>query len=170
MTAGIDTHRPDGRWEAVVGRRFVEALNDGLARSGYSPSRTAPPRPRELPDAFAAAVMRSYEAALSTALCAEDREDRALRSKLLTRGREILVQALRLARLPAGQGVRPSPGELSPAHELVARTLLMECAAVLAVEGSGAEASGCRPNDLIRALGQSTRRAHRTKAPGFPDL
>ncbi|MER5741173.1 MULTISPECIES: hypothetical protein [unclassified Streptomyces] len=167
MTTGIRKREDSGGWESAAGRTFVEALNDGLARAGSSRARPLPQGQRALSDPFAAAVMREYEAALPAALPPDEREDPALRFRLLNRGRELLVQAEALLfRRPPGH---PHPhGELPAAHETVARTLLLECAALLVVEGREARGSRRRPTDLIRALGQTARRAPGPEAPRFP--
>jgi hypothetical protein len=164
-TAGGAGTASDGAlWESAVGPRFVEALNEGLARARSTPrgapSSTVPARnARERPDVFAARVMASYGAALSTALAPEEQGNHTLRSALLRRGRQVLAEAL----IPAGPtavrrtGARTDRG--FPERETFVRTLLMECVVMTVLEGGEFRGGGSRQADLIRAVGRIAREA-----------
>ncbi|MYV56850.1 hypothetical protein [Streptomyces sp. SID3212] len=155
--AGDADRVPDtALWEPVVGPRFVEALNDGLARAGWKP-RPAPPSPvparngRDRPDLFAARVMASFGAALSTALAPEERGNRTLRLALLRRGREVLAEAL----IPAGSTAARRRGARTdrafPERETFVRTLLMECVVMTVLEGSEFRGGGPRQAEPMHA-------------------
>ncbi|MCX5387477.1 hypothetical protein [Streptomyces sp. NBC_00083] len=162
--------------ESAVGRTFMEALNIGLARARFSAPHAGvrrAPRDEGLSDPFAAALLRSYEAALPTVLAPRDRGRVEVRSALAVRGRALLLQALDLAAgLPSNRRAVVEGDGLPPEYETVALTLLIECAALTALEGRGFPGSACRPRDLIRALGRSARAARErdTPPPRFPRL
>lgn len=168
---GTRAEAGSGLWESVVGRSFVEALNDGLARAGSATLRARATvararEARELPDPFTAAVMAAFGAALPGALAPEEQRDVALRSALLRRGRQVLAEALSTAGGSPRRHADDGADELSPEHETVALTLLMECAVLMVLEGREFEGSTTRPADLIRALGCSARRKQNPAAPG----
>jgi hypothetical protein len=61
---------------AVIGERFMDALNEGLTRSVASRAYALPGRPTgggELPDPYTAPVLRGFAACLTAALAPEDR-------------------------------------------------------------------------------------------------
>ncbi|GGY62434.1 MULTISPECIES: hypothetical protein [Streptomyces] len=160
MTTDTDTPSEHILWESIVGPRFVEALNDGLARARSL--RTLPPSEptrsaQELPDPFVARVMASFGTALPAVLAPEEKRDVTLRSALLRRGRRMLMDSLTPGGPTAPLLVRGRADELSSRHETLVRTLLMECAALVVLEGGGFQGGGSRPADLIRALGRTAR-------------
>ncbi|MFC9293566.1 hypothetical protein ACFTWH_28500 [Streptomyces sp. NPDC057011] len=162
-------------WEtAVVGRRFVDVLNEGLIRSAGLLTRTpargqAPGWQRaghEPSDPFAAAVLSGYEEALGAALAPGERHDRELRAVLLRRGREVLAQAQLLAGRPAGDGETPVPRRLSPEQESMVLSLLTGCAVLAALRDEPPWPPECRPADLIKTLGRLAGQAPATAGTG----
>ncbi|MGW0845919.1 hypothetical protein ACWD26_38445 [Streptomyces sp. NPDC002787] len=188
MSAGTSTQQPTWPVDPMVGPWFIEALNEGLARSVPRLTRPAPARRQGVPDPydtldgpeaaqglpdpqgisftdrhafgdpFAAKVMAAYTEALDTVLSRAEREDVGLRRALLRHGAHTLAEA-------AGRECRTRDGDACPQEralepELAAEsgTLLMECAALVLL-GDGTPRPGSRAADLIRNLGTSVRRA-----------
>ncbi|MFF5369739.1 hypothetical protein [Streptomyces sp. NPDC013187] len=191
MSAGT-TQKPAWPVDPMVGPWFIEALNEGLARSVPRLTRPAPARRHDGPDThavlagpesghgfpdsrgisftdrhafgdpFAAKVMAAYTEALDTVLSGAEREDTRLRRALLRHGAHALAAASgRVCRTPdGGECLQERPLEPERAAEM--GTLLMECAALVAL-GDGSPLPGSRAADLIRDLGTSVRR---TPGPG----
>ncbi|MFJ4537475.1 hypothetical protein ACIP39_16105 [Streptomyces tibetensis] len=187
MSAGTSTHKPAWPVEPMVGPWFIEALNEGLARSVPRLTRPAPARRHGGPDThavfagpgsghglpdprgtsftdrhafgdpFAAKVMAAYTEALDTVLTGAEREDTRLRRALLRHGAHTLAEASgRVCRTrDGGECLQERPLEPERAAEM--GTLLMECAALVAL-GDGSPRPGSRAADLIRDLGTSVRR------------
>ncbi|MFF3323128.1 hypothetical protein [Streptomyces sp. NPDC002889] len=108
----------------------------------------------ELPDPYAAAVLRRFAACLPAALAREDRHDAAARSAAVSRARELLTEAFGLA-APSF----PSHPDAEPPirHEAFVSTLLLECAVLVVLEQGTFKDSCRRPAELLRALGRSVR-------------
>lgn len=188
MSAGTSTQKPAWPQEPLVGPWFVEALNEGLARSVTRLTRPAPaprhgapephgtltgpeavhglPDPRGLSytgrhtfaDPFTAKVMAAYTEALDSVLGRAERADPRLGRALLRHGAHTLAEASGLVcRTPDGVEC-PAERPLEPERAAEMGTLLMECAALVAL-GDGSPHTGSRAADLIRHLGTSVRRA-----------
>ncbi|MGA5896284.1 hypothetical protein [Streptomyces venetus] len=171
MSAGTTTQKPAWPVEPLAGPWFIEALNEGLARSVPRLTRAAPARGHGAPDThetlagehsfddpFTARVMAAYTEALDTVLSRAEREDPRLRRALLHHGAHMLTEAsgLDCRTRDGGECRRERPLEPERAAEM--GTLLMECAALVALDG-GSPRPGSRAADLIRDLGTSVRRA-----------
>ncbi|MBG0856943.1 hypothetical protein I2W78_35105 [Streptomyces spinoverrucosus] len=159
---GFDTEEAGavtGSWEDVVGRRFVEALNEGLVREAARRHRAARPSrgPARVPDLFEARVVASFDAALQTALAPEERDDIILGAALRLRARQVLTRAASAAAQSEEVPQLPAAGPLSPEHDMLVVTLLMECAMLAALDGPAAPAAADRTAGLVRALGRSAR-------------
>ncbi|MBV7699685.1 hypothetical protein [Streptomyces sp. TRM70350] len=155
----FDVDEGAGSWEDVVGRRFVEALNEGLVREAARRRGSAqrPDGPTRSSGPFEAAVLASFDAALNTALAADERDDTALRAALGRRARQILSGAASAGHLsedvlgPAGE----SP--LSPERDILVVTLLMECVMLAALESRPSSAAAGQAAGLVQALSRSVR-------------
>lgn len=187
MSAGASTQQPAWPVEPMVGPWFIEALNEGLARSvtrltrpasvrghgardphgapaGHGPTHGLPGRRgaasidrHTFGDPFTARVMAAYKEALDTVLSREEREDLRLRRALLRHGAHTLAEASgRVCRTRDG-GECPQEEPLGPERATEMGTLLMECAALVAL-GDGSPRPGSRAADLIRDLGTVVRR------------
>ncbi len=153
--------------DTVVGRLFVEALNAGLARAREASARSVgaagPATASRAPaDPFATAVLASFDTALPAQLGSRDRRDTALQTVIRGRARQLVAAALTAARRPARQPpLPPEPSRLAPAHEALVRTLLLECAALTAIDRRRLAAGSVPPADLVRELGRSLRTSRR---------
>ncbi|MCX4526353.1 MULTISPECIES: hypothetical protein [unclassified Streptomyces] len=154
---------------AAIGQRFVDALNEGLARSMALRARTRPGRPSgggELPDPYAAAVLRRFAACLPAALARQGRDDAAARSAAVRRARELLTEAFGLVAPERGRvpPCGPDAEPPLPGDEFVV-ALLLECAVLVGLEQGTFEDSRLRPAALLRALGGSVRETSLTGGP-----
>ncbi|MEU9356424.1 hypothetical protein AB0D65_36905 [Streptomyces griseoloalbus] len=188
MSAGTSTQKPAWPVEPLVGPWFIEALNEGLARSVTRLTRPAPARQHGAPephgtlagsdsahglpdprgvsftdrhafdDPFTAKVMAAYTEALDTVLSRAEREDPRLRRALLRHGAHTLAEASGWVCRTRDGGECPRERPLEPERAAEMGTLLMECAALVAL-GDGSPRPGSRAADLIRDLGASVRRS-----------
>ncbi|MGP4052522.1 hypothetical protein [Streptomyces sp. 2A115] len=160
MVTRAGAEGPADFWEAVAGREFAAALNEGLTRSAarrLHAQAGSIPVGQERTDPFEAAVIASYVAALPAALYPRERRDPALRSALLRRGRQVMAEALALVGHSGGPRAHREMTALLPEHETVVVTLLMECVALVVLEGRSLEGALPEPADLVRALGCCAR-------------
>lgn len=188
MSAATSTQQPAWPVEHMVGPWFIEALNEGLARSVPRLTRPAPARRQGAPDPydtldgpeaaqglpaprgtsltdrhafddpFTAKVMAAYTEALDTVLSRAEREDPGLRRALLRHGAHALAEASGRECRTRDGGGCPQERSLEPELAAETGTLLMECAALVLL-GDGTPRPGSRAADLIRNLGTSVRRA-----------
>ncbi|WP_202918465.1 hypothetical protein [Streptomyces cavernae] len=150
----------NGIWTTAIGQCFVDALNEGLTRSVASRAYALPGQHVggvELPDPYAAAVLRRFEDDLQTVLAPEDRHDATVRSAVKRRARQLLRDAFGLAEPPRRSLPSDADTELPTRHEAVVTSLLLECAVLVVLEQGTFEGSRRRPADLVRALGRSVR-------------
>ncbi|WP_158680995.1 hypothetical protein [Streptomyces viridochromogenes] len=170
MSAGTSTQKPAWPVEPLAGPWFIEALNEGLARSVTRLTRPAPARGHSAPDPhdtladghsfddpFTAKVMAAYTEALDTVLSSAERDDPRLRRALLRHGAHMLAEASGLGCRTRDGGECLQERPLEPERAAEMGTLLMECAALVAL-GDGSPRPGSRAADLIRDLGTSVRR------------
>ncbi|GAA4041199.1 hypothetical protein [Streptomyces shaanxiensis] len=143
--------------ETAIGQWFVDALNEGLNRSVV---HTLPRRAQNddvLADPFAAAVLRRFEDCLPTVLGPRERDDRALRTALVRRARDLLTRALAPVPESAGRPPFPPRPTLPDRQEAVVSTVLLECAVTLLMEPGNSLAPPRERVALVRALGRSLR-------------
>ncbi|WP_282697071.1 hypothetical protein [Streptomyces sp. CC208A] len=142
-----------------IGRHFAEALTEGLRRAAPfhgAPRRTGPaPVRRPTPASallreHAESILHEFATALPLSLDRPDGPDRHLCSAFLARARHALETAADpLPAEPPPRGPAREPG-LTPHQELIAATLLIECAARRLPAGPPGE-------EAVRALGRAIR-------------
>lgn len=157
-------------WEAVIGPGFVQALNEGLTKNTTLRGRPArggggevpAPRPASyvsrFTDPLAVAVMMAYETAVDSALTPAERKDPRLRTTLLRRGCQVLLEAVGPTPVPGRRTSLPGARSLPPEQEALVLTLLMESAVLTVLGGKAPKVQRTRPTELIKALGISARR------------
>lgn len=166
MPVRTGTWQAGGVWDAVAGRMFTDALNEGLARAAAS--RAHPPAvrggARDTP--FVAAVLGAFEARLPAGPGDGARTDGT------QPGPALLVRHARWSLLAAlGQGVPPPvAGGLSAGHQAMVLTLLLECLVLVLLEAAPEPNPGHQPDSAVRELGRAARealaRAEGIRAPG----
>ncbi|MFJ8310500.1 MULTISPECIES: sensor histidine kinase [unclassified Streptomyces] len=158
---------------AVVGGRFAEALQEGLARAAQRPGLSAPvARPRHSADAPAPLTRRSvltpvllkgegdaildrFRAALPSALLPADREVPDLHAALVAFARHVLAHAEDFGALEGSAPPDlPPAGDASPHHLVAAASLLLECALMHVVENGAPHHDAVT---VVRTLGDVMR-------------
>ncbi|MBT2426309.1 hypothetical protein J7F02_11625 [Streptomyces sp. ISL-112] len=161
MPIGLDADESVALWDAVAGRRFTDALHQGLSRAatragtpGGGPARTA----ERLPP-FATAVMTAFETALPAALPAAERRDPARRAALLDHARGMLLGASGGVPSPTPRPPRSPSGDTppSPRHEALVLALLLESLVLALLDDGTPPAPGTPDSSLVRAWGSSVR-------------
>lgn len=158
MTTGVNPQEYPWTWDTLVGPRFVEALNEGLARSATPHTRRPPGGRRSFDARFTAAVTAAYEEVLDTVLSPAERDDPGLRPALLGHAAQLLAEASGSSHEPSAYA-GCSAATLPPAREAMLLTLLMECAVLVMLRDEVPMEPTSRPADIVMALGASVRRS-----------
>jgi hypothetical protein len=159
MTTGVNAQEYPRPWDALVGPRFVEALNEGLARSAAPNTRRPPGGRRILGAPFTASVTSAYEKVLDTVLSPAEREDPGLRAALLGQAAQLLAEASGSSHEPSAYARFSAARTLPPAREAMLLTLLMECAVLVMLRDEVPMEPASRSADIVMALGASVRRS-----------
>ncbi|MFI7236823.1 hypothetical protein [Streptomyces cyaneofuscatus] len=172
MPVQSGTWQAGGVWDAVAGRMFTDALNEGLARAAASRAHAPAGRGGARDTPFVAAVLSAFEARLPTS-AAGAQGDGAQEDGAHPRP-ALLVQQARWSLLAAlGPGVPPPvAGGLSAGHQAMVLTLLLECLVLALLEAVPEPDLGYQPESAVRELGRAARealaRAEGVRAPGPP--
>ncbi|MET7873443.1 hypothetical protein [Streptomyces cyaneofuscatus] len=183
MPVQTGTWQAGGVWDAVAGRVFTDALNEGLARAAASRAHAPAGRGGGRDTPFVAAVLSAFEARLPAAPTRAQKGGAQEDGKAQKDGAQedgtqpppaLLVRHARWSLLAAlGPGVPPPvAGGLSAGHQAMVLTLLLECLVLVLLEAAPEPDPGHQPGSAVRELGRAARealaRAEGVRAPGPP--